>query len=157
MGWFLYNSHLSIVMTDNKGVELSVKKELDLNEKHFFSLDAGEQLELLFYFVRANYAEVRTVEDKKIKIIGGTVKQIPIYQLKLSKTYYNAGFFNLGIDVERFITYDEGQITIFVGEDRQEISGRVTRKANQNGTPRIFGGAELRDWFQEHHNRGETV
>lgn len=25
--------------------------------------------------------------------------------------------------------------------------GSVTRAANLNGTPRVFGGAELRDWF----------
>lgn len=152
---FYYISHLTIVMANNKGVEPSVKKKLDLNEKHFFSLDAGEQLELLINFVRTNYPEVSTVENKENKISGGGVKQKPIYRLRLSKTYYNEGFFNLGVDVERFITYDEGPITILVGEDRQEISGRVTRKANQNGTPRIFGGAELRDWFQENFKRGE--
>lgn len=81
----------------------------------------------------------------------------PIYQLKLHKSYYEKGFFNLGVDVERHITYEEGSIDILVGEEKRKIEGRVTRNANQNGTPRIYGRSELRNWFQENFKKGETV
>ena len=81
----------------------------------------------------------------------------PKYKLTLGNTYYSKGFFNLGIDVERHITYEEGPFVVFVGENKREIKGRVSREANQNGTPRIYGGAELRDWFQANFRKGERV
>lgn len=81
----------------------------------------------------------------------------PKYKLTLGNTYYKNGFFNLGVDVERYITYDEGTFVVFVGEDKKEIRGRVSREVNQNGTPRIYGGAELRDWFQANFRKGERV
>lgn len=81
----------------------------------------------------------------------------PTYRLILGNTYYTKGFFNLGVDIERHLTYDEGPMKIFVGDEKQQISGRITRKANQNGTPRIYGGAELRDWFQTNCRKGQLV
>jgi len=81
----------------------------------------------------------------------------PKYRLKLGNTYFDKGFFNLGISVEKYLTYDEGPIKIFVGEQKIEIDGRITRNANSNGSPRIYGGAELRDWFQENKRRGHFV
>lgn len=81
----------------------------------------------------------------------------PTYKLRLGKTYYSKGFFNLGVDVERFLTYDEGSIRILIGEEKRIITGRITRKANQNGSPRIFGGAELKDWFQANYRKGQQI
>lgn len=72
----------------------------------------------------------------------------PTYRLTLRKTYYEKGFFNLGVAVERFIRPDSGPITIFLGKSQAELIGRVNREANTNGTPRIMGGPELRNWIQ---------
>lgn len=81
----------------------------------------------------------------------------PKYRLKLGKTYFNKGFFNLGVDVERHLTYKEGPITILVGEEKRSLPGRISRAANQNGTPRIYGHAALRDWFQANYRQGQYV
>lgn len=81
----------------------------------------------------------------------------PTYKLRLGNTYYSKGFFNLGVDIERFLTYDEGSIRILIGEEKRIITGRITRKANQNGTPRIFGGAELKNWFQANYRKGQQI
>ena len=75
---------------------------------------------------------------------------MPVYKLTLHKSYYDKGFFNLGVDVEQFVRPDSGPVTLRLGESEKEIEGLVDREANQNGTPRISGGAKLRDWFQEH-------
>lgn len=72
----------------------------------------------------------------------------PIYNLTLHRAYYDKGFFNLGVSVDRLIRLDNGAITLFLGEERREISGRVNRKANRNGTPRVYG-SELSTWFKE--------
>ena len=81
----------------------------------------------------------------------------PTYDLTLGKTYYENGFFNLGVAVDRFIRPDNGNITLYLGSNRQKIVGKVNRDANQNGTPRIFGGAVLRDWFFKNYQMGDTV
>ena len=81
----------------------------------------------------------------------------PKYRLLLGNTYFNKGFFNLGVSVEKHLTYDEGPITITVGDQKQMILGRISRTANENGTPRVYGGAELRDWFQDNFRKGQYV
>ncbi|PCI33523.1 MAG: hypothetical protein COB54_04280 [Alphaproteobacteria bacterium] len=72
---------------------------------------------------------------------------LPIYKLMLHKTYYDKGFFNLGVDVDRFVRKGNGSIDILLGTSKEKIEGKVNRNANLNGTPRIFGGIKLRDWI----------
>ena len=78
------------------------------------------------------------------------------YKLTLEKTYYKKGFFNLGVGVDKLIRPDSGDIQIFLGEDRTAIVGRVDRKANRNGTPRVFGKG-LTVWFRSHFNLMDPV
>lgn len=80
----------------------------------------------------------------------------PTYQLTLHKTYYEKGFFNLGVDVERYVTAVEGLMMLNLG-GRSSVQGRVTRQANMNGTPRVFGGAALRDWFMANFDMNDVV
>ena len=81
----------------------------------------------------------------------------PVYQLTLHKTYYDQGFFNLGVSVESLVRPDNGPIMIELGGSHRRIEGRVDRNANQNGTPRIFGGAELRNWLQNTFSESDRV
>ena len=82
---------------------------------------------------------------------------MPVYKLTLRQSYYDKGFFNLGVDVEQFVRPDSGPVRLRLGESEEEIEGRVNREANQNGTPRIFGGVKLRDWFQEQFKLKDVV
>jgi hypothetical protein len=81
----------------------------------------------------------------------------PVYELTLHKTYYKMGFFNLGVDVEQYIRKDEGPINILLGDAKKKIIGQVDRSANKNGTPRIFAGKELINWFQNNFNLKDKV
>ena len=81
----------------------------------------------------------------------------PSYRLTLHKTYYDQGFFNLGVDVDRFVRTDNGPISICLGNPKVQIQGNVNRDANQNGTPRIMGGAELSNWFQRNYSQLDKV
>ena len=81
----------------------------------------------------------------------------PVYKLTLHKTYYDKGFFNLGVDIQRFVRSDSGPINILLGASKTQVDGRVDRAANQNGTPRIFGGAELQHWFQRNFDLKSVV
>jgi len=82
---------------------------------------------------------------------------LPCYKLVLHKTYYDKGFFNLGVAVDRYIRSDSGPITIRLGESKFGIEGKVDRNANLNGTPRIFGGSALRNWFFKHFQLKDVV
>ena len=81
----------------------------------------------------------------------------PTYKLTLHKTYYDTGFFNLGVDVDRFIKGENGPITLMLGESKQLLIGKLDRNANQNGTPRILGGPELRNWFHKKFSLKDIV
>ncbi len=80
-----------------------------------------------------------------------------IYRLTLHKTYYDKGFFNLGVDVDQFVRPGNGPIKIRLGSSPAEIVGSVNRDANQNGTPRIMGGVAVSRWFQNNCELMEVV
>lgn len=80
----------------------------------------------------------------------------PQYTLTLHKTYYEKGFFNLGIAVDKYVRPQSGAIAIML-DGRRELNARVDREANLNGTPRIHGGQELRDWFFKHYKLRDKI
>ena len=75
----------------------------------------------------------------------------------LQKTYFNMGFFNVGISFERYFSADDNPVTIYIGPQKQSIQGRVSRRYNLNQTPRVFGGVELRNWFQGNFEVMDTI
>ena len=72
----------------------------------------------------------------------------PKYQLTLHKTYYDKGFFNLGVDVARFVRPESGDGELLLGPSKARFPVTVNREANRNGSPRILGGPSVRDWIQ---------
>ncbi|MBW8011595.1 MAG: hypothetical protein FVQ83_10205 [Chloroflexi bacterium] len=78
-----------------------------------------------------------------------------IYKLKLYKTYYNNGFFNVPVDFDKYVQREDGPIIIII--DGREIDARVDHRANLNGTARVFGRSELRDWFQSNFDMFDIV
>jgi hypothetical protein len=74
---------------------------------------------------------------------------MPIFKLTLHQTYYNQGVFNVTVDFNRFVRLEEGPVILRLGLNGPEIQAIINRRANQNGTPRIIGGARLRNWFQK--------
>lgn len=79
----------------------------------------------------------------------------PIFSVTLSKTYYDKGFFNVRRAADRFIRADSGPISIQAGTSL--IKGRVDRDANLNGTARVHGHAELRNWLQRTFDQLDVV
>jgi len=70
------------------------------------------------------------------------------FSFTLHPTYYRTGFFNVGVASEPLLGRDGETIEIYAGESNEPILGKINRTANQNSTPRIMGGTELRDWFE---------
>ena len=80
-----------------------------------------------------------------------------IFNLTLQKTYFKMGFFNVGVSHDRYVRKVEGPVRLRLGRDGAEIEGRVDRHANQNGTARVMGGAQLKRWFQANFKPMDTV
>jgi hypothetical protein len=82
---------------------------------------------------------------------------MPTFPLKLQETYWKKGFFNVTVRHQGFVTMTEGPIEIYLGESAQPIAGRVSRSANQNATPRVFGNKPLAAFFQANYRVGDEV
>ncbi len=79
------------------------------------------------------------------------------FDLRLENSYWSRGFFNVGVDFERFLTQDDGPVDIYLENETEPLSGRITRSANKNATPRIYGNKPLADWFQDSCRLGSFV
>lgn len=81
--------------------------------------------------------------------------------LKFTKTlgeaYFNRGFINVPVMVDKYLGEDKSTITFIIESSGQKISGYINRTANTNGTARLKGGTELRDWIQENYTRNDKV
>lgn len=84
---------------------------------------------------------------------------MPIFPLKLHKTYLEQGFFNVTVDFDRFVRQTEGPVELVLLADgkEQRREAKVNRSANMNGTARIIGGTKLRDWFLNHFDVGTRL
>lgn len=79
------------------------------------------------------------------------------FSLVLQPTYARTGFFNVGVEYEKLLGGDGEKIEIFCGNAEKPILGAINRRANNNGTPRIMGGAGLRRWFEHNASVMQTI
>lgn len=70
------------------------------------------------------------------------------FPLTLQQTYFNQGFFNVGVSHDEFVRKTDGPVRLRLGNGGEEIGAKVSRNVNRNGTARVLGGAPLRNWFQ---------
>jgi hypothetical protein len=82
---------------------------------------------------------------------------MPLFQLRLQDTYWSQGFFNVTVDYQAFVTMDEGPFDLYLGDAAEPTIGRVSRSANQNATPRIYGNKPLATFFQTKYEPGDMV
>lgn len=82
---------------------------------------------------------------------------MPLFALKLQPTYFKQGFFNVVVDYDRYVRTIDGPIRLRIEPAGEEFEGKINRRVNRNGTPRILGGAKLRDWFQKNFEPMDTV
>lgn len=54
---FRYKDHMKVVIENNNGNDPTFHEEISLEEAHFFSLNAGEQLECLIKFISESYSK----------------------------------------------------------------------------------------------------
>jgi len=90
-----------------------------------------------------------------------TVTLIPVLttiNILLGQAYYNQGFFNVGREFSELFGADNATIDIQLGSSGDTtIQGYINRTANKNGTPRIMGGKELRNWVKNNFHPNDTM
>lgn len=95
------------------------------------------------------------------KVPKSTSSLIPVlasFDVSLGQTYLNQGFFNIGREFSNYIGADNATIEIQLGlNSNSVIQGYINRTANSNGTPRIIGGKDLRNWILKNFKLGEIL
>lgn len=99
----------------------------------------------------ASAREVRALEA------AGVIKASPAFDVKLGKTYYQHGFFNVPVKYSGLFPEHGTEISVYCGDTRTLIRAMVDRKANQaNQTPRVYGKGSLANWLS-HYKRLDDV
>jgi ribonuclease VapC len=84
-------------------------------------------------------------------------EQMPSFRLKLGAAYHRQGFFNVPASCEQYVSAHDSNVELHLEGVARTAAGRVNRKANPNGTPRIMGGPSLRTWFQSRFKQGDVL
>ena len=78
--------------------------------------------------------------------------------VKLGKTYYFKGFINIPIDHSKELGAQGAPLVFFLGRDNPAtVETKIDRKANLNGSPRLYGGKRVARWFQNHFREGDML
>lgn len=81
----------------------------------------------------------------------------PSFQFVLQPTYYKNGFFNVTVENQHLFGPQGAGIDIYCGPEKTLVQGRFDRVTNSNSTPRVYGYAPLRDWFQANFEQMQTI
>lgn len=79
------------------------------------------------------------------------------FTIRLEQSYWTKGFFNVGVDFERYFTSRDGAFEIYLEDASTPVVGRISRSVNQNATPRIYGNKALATFFQERFRVSDLV
>lgn len=80
------------------------------------------------------------------------------FEILLGQTYFNQGFFNVSKEYSNLFGSDNANIDIHLDENIDNpLKGYINRTANKNGTPRIMGGKELKNWINNNHKLNELL
>ena len=81
----------------------------------------------------------------------------PAFVISVGRTYFRQGFFNVPRTHTHRFAADGHLVEIRLLGSDAPLQAKVNRRANLNGTPRIMGGARLRDWFQKTIQIGGSI
>jgi hypothetical protein len=93
--------------------------------------------------------------SKEPKPTAALIPVLTTINILLGQAYYNQGYFNVGREYSEMFGADNATIDIQLGDTT--IQGYINRTANKNGTPRIMGGKELRNWIKNNFKPNDTM
>lgn len=110
---------------------------------------------------RNQEADLNSEKTELTKDPKQTKELVPIitrFEISLGQTYFNQGFFNVSREYSSLFGSDNTNIDIHLGENIDKpLQGYINRTANKNGTPRIMGGKELKNWIIKNYKLNELL
>lgn len=79
------------------------------------------------------------------------------YHFNMAPTYWKRGFFNVPVSSSNEFSHDGDNLTIVNSDGTVMLTAIINRTANKSQSPRIMGGAGLRDFFQENYKIDDIV
>lgn len=80
------------------------------------------------------------------------------FPIVLGETYFRRGIINPGANVSDLFGKDGELMTIRLGEDDEDgVQTTINRRANANGSPRLFGSRAVAQWFQANFALGDVI
>ncbi len=80
------------------------------------------------------------------------------FTISLGQAYYHHGIVNPGVEASERLGADGDPVTVTFSDRTPDITSRINRTANNNGSVRFVGrNRQIADWFQAHFRHGETV
>lgn len=101
---------------------------------------------------------VARVTSPSSTAISGTNAQDTTFTVRLGRTYYERGFFNVPVTYSKLFGSHRATVELYCGAERAHVRAILDRKANQqSGTPRIYGNSELASWLQRYFQLDEML
>jgi len=152
------NAHIREQLREGAAVEIFALPDNGLHHYGQFHLNLAAGLEdSIVKVLQPPWNGGRTEEPVEIASRETSQEVRHRFGLTLQPTYHRAGFFNVGINEQEWFASDGDGIELFLGSSRTPVLGTINRRANANGTPRILGGSEVRNWFQASSSPGAVL
>ncbi|QEM90822.1 GIY-YIG nuclease family protein [Kosakonia radicincitans] len=79
------------------------------------------------------------------------------FSFNMANTYWSRGFFNVPVISKEEFGHDGEKIKIIFRDGTNSVIGMINRTANSSKSPRIMGGTDLRNHFQNSYKIGDIV
>ena len=95
--------------------------------------------------------------DPKMNSVNKLGENKNNFDVKIGKTYYDQGFFNIPQKFEKYFESDGAELILILGNYESEIVANINRTANPNKMPRIMAGKKYTSWIQENFSIGDVL
>lgn len=94
-------------------------------------------------------------ESRDVSIVQAS--NTKTFSFNMANTYWSRGFFNVPVISKDEFGQDGEKIKILFRDGTNSVIGMINRTANSSKSPRIMGGTDLRNHFQNSYNIDDIV
>jgi len=142
----------------------SINKELEnFVHKPMVIVSPNTILKNFSKMLKIKYTNINLIQDQMNTPNNNQNGSIDSFGIILRIANYTQGIINVRVKFKHHFGLHDSDISIYLGSNAIEAikpikkSPKVNRTANPNGSPRIMGRVEMRDWIQANFKQGETL
>ncbi|WP_313473120.1 GIY-YIG nuclease family protein [Rouxiella badensis] len=157
------NNNIKDMLSNNIAVDIFVLPDSGLIHYGQFHLNLAAGLEdSIIRIINPEWNGTPRITVKVDDVISNeaeiiTQESTKKFTFNITDTYWRRGFFNVPVVSSQYFGKDGENIKIVLHDGVSSISGMINRTANPSGSPRIMGGAELRQYFQLNYTIGDVA